>query len=322
MAKKRRPSAYAPRRSSSGMGLWVGVAVVAVLAFLVVLKVAAPQGSPALDGQPVAASVLQNLTSVQPKTFALAESTTAQSGPYGGSKTLWTSGGKPVFFYFGYEYCPYCAASRWSMVTALARFGTWSGLEYMTSSSTDVYPTTHTLTFLNATYTSKYITFESVENMGNTPGPTGQYPTLQIPTTTQQTALTTYDATPYVPANAAGSVPFMDVGNRYLWVGSLLDPGYLAGMDWLAISKDVHAGTKPAGTSILAGANALSAAICAVDGDHPSSVCNSTPVAVLIKALPAATPTPAKTGTTSSTGSSTTATTSSTTSSGSATTAG
>ena len=40
----------------------------------------------------------------------------------------------------GAEYCPYCAAERWSMIVALGRFGTFSGLQTMRSSSTDSRP--------------------------------------------------------------------------------------------------------------------------------------------------------------------------------------
>ena len=32
--------------------------------------------------------------------------------------------GSPELFYYGAEYCPYCAAERWSVVIALSRFGT------------------------------------------------------------------------------------------------------------------------------------------------------------------------------------------------------
>ena len=40
-----------------------------------------------------------------------------------------TFDGKPGIFYYGAEYCPYCAAERWPVVVALSRFGTWSNLQ-------------------------------------------------------------------------------------------------------------------------------------------------------------------------------------------------
>ncbi len=35
--------------------------------------------------------------------------------------TLTSSAGKPEFLYIGAEFCPYCAAMRWSMAVALSR---------------------------------------------------------------------------------------------------------------------------------------------------------------------------------------------------------
>ena len=35
---------------------------------------------------------------------------------------------KPELLYIGAEYCPYCAASRWPLIIALSRFGTFKGL--------------------------------------------------------------------------------------------------------------------------------------------------------------------------------------------------
>ena len=51
-----------------------------------------------------------------------------------------TSGGKPEMLYIGAEWCPYCAAERWAMAVALERFGSFSPLRGVYSSSADVYP--------------------------------------------------------------------------------------------------------------------------------------------------------------------------------------
>src|SRR5580700_9849016 len=74
-----------------------------------------------------------------------------------------TGNGKPEVLFIGSEYCPYCAAQRWAMVNAFSRFGTFTGLTTIHSSSSDSYPNTPTLTFYGSTYTSKYISFTSVE---------------------------------------------------------------------------------------------------------------------------------------------------------------
>ena len=81
--------------------------------------------------------------------------------------TALTSNGKPQVLFLGGEYCPYCAAERWSMVNALSRFGTFTGLTTTHSSTSDVYPDTPTFTFTKSKYTSNYIDFVSVEEFAN-----------------------------------------------------------------------------------------------------------------------------------------------------------
>jgi hypothetical protein len=80
-----------------------------------------------------------------------------------GSGAALTSGGKPQMLYIGAEFCPYCAATRWSMAIALSRFGTLTPLHGIHSSSTDTDPNTATLTFYKSGYTSKYLDFTPVE---------------------------------------------------------------------------------------------------------------------------------------------------------------
>src|SRR5579863_6762146 len=67
--------------------------------------------------------------------------------------------GKPEVLYMGAEYCPYCAAQRWAMIVALDKFGSFTGITYMQSSSTDIYPNTPTFAFVNSNYSSSYISF-------------------------------------------------------------------------------------------------------------------------------------------------------------------
>ena len=59
------------------------------------------------------------------------------------------------------EYCPYCAAERWAMVNALARFGTFHNLGATASSSIDVNPSTPTFTFRGAGYSSPFVVFQT-----------------------------------------------------------------------------------------------------------------------------------------------------------------
>ena len=130
--------------------------------------------------------------------------------------------------YIGAEYCPYCAAERWSMIVALSRFGTFTGLATTRSAArngagtAEPYPNTATWTFANASFTSSYLTFTPVEEFTNIPDKsTGGYTTLMTPTAAQQALLEKYDA-----ANN-GAIPFIDFGNKYMSVGATYDPGVL-----------------------------------------------------------------------------------------------
>ena len=111
------------------------------------------------------------------------------------------SDGKPEVLYMGAEYCPFCAAERWAMVVALSRFGTFSGLStvHSRSNSDEVFPNTPTWTFESRTYTSKYLTFSTVEMKTNVPNGSGSYTTLQTPSSAEQALLSKYDAPPVRP---------------------------------------------------------------------------------------------------------------------------
>ena len=116
-------------------------------------------------------SVTKDLTSVPASTLdqvgAGGSSLASAILPISGAAL--TSDGKPQIFYDGAEYCPFCAAARWGMVVALSRFGTFSGLKTIHSSTTDNPANIPTWSFHGATYTSKYITFTPVEETSNIP---------------------------------------------------------------------------------------------------------------------------------------------------------
>ena len=178
------------------------------------------------------------------------------------SGTLLTgAGGKPEVFYFGAEYCPYCAAQRWALIIALSRFGTWSNLKTTSSSSTDIYPNTPTFTFHGATYTSQYIDFESVETTDRNQNP------LETPTAAQQDLVNKYDT--------SNSIPFIDLGNRYAFAGSMYLPDLLSGKDWLTIANELQQPSSKQAQAILGSANLITAAVCKLTGDQPTTVCAS-----------------------------------------------
>jgi hypothetical protein len=194
-----------------------------------------------------------------------------------------TANGKPEMLYMGAEYCPYCAAERWSMIVALSRFGSFTGLQTIHSAvengagEKEPYGNTPTWTFAKSTYTSKYLTFTPVEEFTNIPDTsTGEYTTLQTPTSAQQAIITKYDAAPYVAAADAGSIPFIDYGGKYLTVGASYNPGVLAGLSWSTVAADLSNPSSGVAKAVDGTANYMTAAICKMTGNQPASACTST----------------------------------------------
>jgi Domain of unknown function (DUF929) len=188
------------------------------------------------------------------------------------------SNGKPELLFIGAEYCPYCAANRWAMIVALSRFGTFSGLTTVHSGITDgagdqePYPNTPTFSFVNAKYTSKYLTFTSVEGETNIPDTsTGGYTALQTPTSAQQALLTKYDAAPYT--TEAGAIPFLDFGNKYVSIGVSYPNTAIQGLTWSQIAADLHNPNSTAAKAVDGTANYFTAAICKMTGNQPASAC-------------------------------------------------
>ncbi|HZM53456.1 MAG TPA: DUF929 family protein, partial [Acidimicrobiales bacterium] len=192
----------------------------------------------------------------------------------------------PATFYYGAEYCPYCAAERWSMTAALSRFGTWSGLKVTASSHTDVFPATSTFSYHGASLTSPYLAFSGVEAVSNVPT-ASYYTTLEKPSKEEQKILATYDTPQYIPGATAGQVgfPFININNLALISGPSYSPGSLAGLSWTDIAGGLNDPANPVTQAIVATANYMSAAICAGTKGQPGSVCSSPGVQAAAKAL-------------------------------------
>jgi Domain of unknown function (DUF929) len=266
------------------------IVVLAVVLTFVLIKLnsnSTPSASSASNGPTGAAltPVVNAVTSVPASTL---DTVGAGSG-YGvppsskiqtitGSPAPLTADGKPEMLYMGAEYCPYCAAERWAMIVALSRFGTFSGLSTVHSSSSDVYPNTSTWTFVHATYSSPYLTFTPVEMQTNIPDSsnTPPYTTLQTPTAAQTALLVKYDAPPYISSQLAGSIPFMDFGNKYVNIGADYIPSVLTGLSWSQIATDLSNPNSSVAKAVDGTANYITAAICKMTGNQPASACTPT----------------------------------------------
>lgn len=247
----------------------VAVVIIAVAALLIIFTVLSSNKSDIsiYDNQPVPQAVLASLNVPQNVSSAVGVGS-ASTSPYPKrvNGTFMSVDGKPEILYVGAEYCPYCAAERWAMIIALMRFGTFSNLHLMTSSPSDYAPNTATFTFYNSTYTSPYISFTSVELTSNKPV-NGAYPTLQQMNASESSAAGAFDL--------GGSTPFIDYANVSVQVGSNYDPeSVLAGMNWTQISTALSNPSTAQSQAIVGSANLMTAQICRVTNNTPSSVCS------------------------------------------------
>jgi hypothetical protein len=256
------------------------IAVIAVVVAFIVIKANNKPSGTSSNGPTgsALASVVSKVTNVPASTLDKvgSGSFTGKIQPVSGGTPL-TSGGKPEMLYMGAEYCPYCAAERWAMIVALSRFGTFSGLSTVHSSTTDTPSNISTFTFHGSSYTSKYLTFTPVEMQTNVVDPsTGNYPVLEKPTAAQQALITKYDAPPYVSSSAqAGAIPFIYFGGKYVSVGASYDSTLLSGLKWDQIAADLSNPDSPVTKAIGGTANHITAAICKLTGNQPASACTS-----------------------------------------------
>ena len=269
--------------------------VLAVVVVIVLVLLLSGNGSPTDTGAyAIPQSAINEVTAVPvnqlvTQAMAVAESTSSNPGALPpeklpASNPALSVGGKPAFIYMGGEYCPYCAAERWSLVMALSKFGTFSGLKGTTSSATDVDASTPTFSFYGSKFTSRYITFEPVElykNFGENLT-TGVWPTLQKPTAQQQAIFEKYDNTPYVPSSEdAGGIPFVYIGGRYMFVGPQYSTSSLSGKPFDSAANLQTSGTNTASKEAEASAGFLVADICALTHGQPASVCSQVPKALV-----------------------------------------
>ncbi|HEY2284916.1 MAG TPA: DUF929 family protein [Streptosporangiaceae bacterium] len=258
------------------------VVVVAIVVVFVVIKVtsggSSSTASGGVNGSLLPAAVQKNITTVPDS--ALATVGTGSVPSYNSkpissiSGTSLTADGKPEMLYIGAEFCPYCAAMRWSMAVALSKFGTLSPLHGIHSSGTDTDPNTPTLTFYKSTYTSKYLTFTPVENE------TVSHAALQNTTSAQQAVWVKYS-----PPNQLG-YPFIDFGNKFLINGPQFDPAVLAGLTWAQVAQQMRDPSSKVAQGVLGAANYITAAICKITGNAPASVCSAPAVTAMEGKLP------------------------------------
>ncbi len=294
-----RPAPTPPKRTLSGAAMaWGAVGlVIVIIVVLVVVKATSGNGPTSSSHQavrPAPASLVDTVTNVPTSVFdAVGADIPAE---FAGNKPIVISGQPPLklngkapsMMYYGAEYCPFCAAERWSMVLALSRFGTWHGLDTTASGLQD--GDYSTFSFRNATYDSPYINFVPIEACTNVVDPSASgcngYKPLETPTKAESAVLAKYASSRFIPANTQGiAFPYINVDNKVLFSGSTYEPGGLTGQSQAEIAASLKDPTNPVTQAIVATSNYLSAAICAASNQQPASVCQSKGVMAAANAM-------------------------------------
>ena len=283
------------RRGNGGGRGWYAIAVFAAVLTIAVLAAVGELGTTndaaagALDsnlsiGSVAPPTVVGPLTHVSSRTFASVGggglANPIKALPPSQATPLRTRNGKPEILYIDTEYCPYCAAERWSVIVALSRFGSFSSLHVTKSTPYDVAPDTDTFTFHGSRYNSPYVDFVAVEFQDRNGKP------LDAFTPVEQAIFEKYDAPPYVPTNLTKAIPFVSFANEYYAVNGGYDPRVLSGLSWRDIATVLNSPTDPVAQSVVGNANYITAAICQVTQNAPDHVCGAAPIRQIEQHLP------------------------------------
>jgi hypothetical protein len=264
----------ARRRLLLRVFLPIALVVVVVAVFVVVRVTTGGSGgnSDVIATGAAPAAVVDPVTSIPASTFnAIGAGEDAKAPtPISGGQAL-TEDGKPEVLYIGGEFCPFCAAERWVVVSSLARFGTWSNLQQTNSSSDDVYPDTSTLSFHGATYTSDYLAFAGYETTNRDREPLDTLPAE--------------DQALFQSLDPNGSIPFQDLGGKFTQSGASYDPSVLADKTHLEVAQGVADPNSDIGKLVLAASNLYTARLCQLTDGKPGDVCQSPGVTAAASSL-------------------------------------
>ncbi len=122
--------------------------------------------------------------------------------------SAWQENGKPILYFYGATWCPYCSASSWAIYKAMSEFGTVSGNSTGYSSPVDTNPGTPEMVLANAQLTSNNVSFVVTED---TSGVDDTFPATS----------NCYESA-YVAAYSGNSIPFVAVNGQYIHGGTTL----------------------------------------------------------------------------------------------------
>lgn len=256
----------------------IGVVIVVVAVF-VVIKVTGGSSKPTASTDSstrslVSASLYDKYTNVSVATLA------AAAKHYAGDSVAYptvtddppiTKTGKPEALFVGAEYCPYCATERWPLILALSKFGTFTGLTEIRSSSSDIYASTPTWSFYKAHYTSPYLKLVTVEEYTS-----DEHPLQTL--TKSETAL--------VDKYAEDGIPFVYLNGKAIINARAFNPQLLRGSagehtptktTFTEDLKSVSSGTTTLADNVYKAAGVIISNLCRMTGGKPADVCKLFP---------------------------------------------
>lgn len=175
--------------------------------------------------------------------------------------------GKSLVFFMGAGFCPYCAAERWAIISALSKFGTWEGIVDDSSAGHDEkYLNIPTLSFAKARYDSKYVEFIGRETADR------NFEPLQELDDKDYQILDTF--------NPDQIIPFLMIDGQFMQVGSGYSPQLLEGLDHVKVRAALADASPAVGKAIDSEANNIAAMICKGIGGR-AEVCSSDSIRAL-----------------------------------------
>lgn len=260
--------------------------LVAVVALIVYALVETPASPEVVRLPATSAAITEQLSHVPASAFdqAMATSGTSETSttlPAGTNpappldpptllrgQPVTTVDGKPLVLFVGAEFSTFAAAERWPLIIALSRFGAFHDLHDLQSAPNSVFSDVPSFSFVGATYTSPYVTFEGVETYSSTTNPEGVFLPLESLTPTQSALLARAHA-------SGGTLPFVDIAGQMVATTSGFSPAILVAQSQQAIAASTTTPQLPLGQSLLMAANQLTVGICQATGERPERVCAS-----------------------------------------------
>jgi hypothetical protein len=154
------------------------------------------------------------------------------------------------------------------MAVALSKFGTFTGLRGIHSSSSDVPPEHPHPDLLQDGLHEQVPGVHAGRDHHR-----GQEHPPAEDDAAQQALLSKYDAPPYVSQGSTGAIPFVDFGNKFLISGASYNPAVLQGKSWSEVAAALSDPASPISQGAVGAANSMTAAICKLTNNQPATAC-------------------------------------------------